>query len=306
MEPPEDSSCGPTLPASMPWSRALSPVEQAWLDCALEMSAAARRALVGLAGREPGRRVLGRGAGGDSTVELDQVAEDAIRAVLAQRAPGRFRLISEEVGIIEGPPSDDDGPLWRVVVDPVDGSLNAKRGLAPYSTLVAIAEGDRMADVVVAHVQDHTRRSAFAAVKGAGFWAHDPVDPPPGGSGIELVLLELGRPDRYAFGVAALAELGSRGGAGVRIRQVGSLGLALCYVATGAADLLLSPSPSRSLDIAAGLLVVGESGGGAAALDGTDLATGPLDLQRRAPFVAWRAGLDGDAIATQARRLLGL
>jgi hypothetical protein len=31
-------------------------------------------------------------------------------------------------------------------------------------------------------------------------------------------------------------------------------------------------------------------------LDGGDLLRQPLDLERRAPFLAWRAGLDGEEI----------
>ena len=46
------------------------------------------------------------------------------------------------------------GGPWRVVIDPVDGSLNAKRGLPLYALSIAIADGPTMADVVLGYVYD--------------------------------------------------------------------------------------------------------------------------------------------------------
>jgi len=89
----------------------------------------------------------------------------------------------------------------------------------------------------------------------------------------------------------------------LRIRQLGSLALSLCYVATGAADMLVAAVRSRSVDVAAGLLILAEAGGGAVALTEDDLLGQALDLEKRCGFVAWRAGLDPDEIAGRAREL---
>ena len=59
------------------------------------------------------------------------------------------------------------------------------------------------------------------------------------------------------------------------------------------------------MDIAGGLLFLREMGGDACAIDGSDLWAQPLDLERRAPFVAWRHGLVGPVIADRGRRLWG-
>src|SRR3954469_23564442 len=67
-----------------------------------------------------------RGEGGDRTLVIDQAAEDAVFAEL-ERLHGegvRFSAISEERGEV-----DFGDPGIRVVIDPLDGSLNAKRGL---------------------------------------------------------------------------------------------------------------------------------------------------------------------------------
>ena len=85
--------------------------------------------LPGRAEREP---VVGDGEGGDETTAIDAAAE---RVILARFRGEDVRIVSEEVGI------DGDG-RWTVVVDPIDGSLNAKRGIPFFSISIAVADGD--------------------------------------------------------------------------------------------------------------------------------------------------------------------
>lgn len=89
----------------------------------------------------------------------------------------------------------------------------------------------------------------------------------------------------------------------MRIRQIGSLALSLCYVAVGVADILVAAVRSRSVDLAAGLLILAEAGGGIATLTGLDMWAQPLDLEKRCAFVAWRAGLEGTEIVARSREL---
>jgi myo-inositol-1(or 4)-monophosphatase len=275
------------------------------------MAAAGREAAQDLIGTVSGRTVLGRGAGGDRTLRLDQVCEDAILQALREHAPAPYSLVSEEAGM-SGPA---DAP-WRVVVDPLDGSLNAKRGLEPFAASIAIADGQALGDVKVAVVEDYTRPRVFGAVRGEGLV---PVGDSPfherptagavgdcrrQGDLVEIVLIEAGGPEGHHFRYRELSTLGAEGcSRDMRVRQIGSLALALCLVAAGTADMLLAAVRSRAVDLAAGLLILRESGGGAVTLDGGDLLRQPLDLERRSPFLAWRAGLDGEEIL---RRSAGL
>lgn len=89
----------------------------------------------------------------------------------------------------------------------------------------------------------------------------------------------------------------------MRLRQIGSLALSLCYVATGVADMLVAAVPSRSVDLAAGLTILREAGGGAVTITGGDIFEQPLDLVKRSPFVAWRAGLNEDEVLYRSRQL---
>ena len=306
-----------------------STVEGRWLACAAHMARAGKEAALPLHGTAAGRVPLGRGAGGDTTMEIDSACEIAMHRVLAAEAPAPYRLVSEESGV-SGPA---DAP-WRVVVDPLDGSLNAKRGLEPFCASIAVADGPLIRDVKVAYIEDYVRPHAFAAIKGVGLLRLLPSPSPAGrqasaqagaqadpGLGftaipletemsrfasevVEVVLLEAGRPDRHHFRYQDLSAMGAAGRSqDMRIRQIGSLALSLCYVAVGIADILVAAVRSRSVDIAAGLLILQEAGGGAATFDGDDILLQPLDLEKRCAFVAWRSGLDTAEVLHHARVL---
>ncbi len=293
------------------FKRTLSAVEQAWLDCFMAVGIAGKEAASTLTGTSAGRRVLGRGEGGDATLVLDERAEGAMLSRLKERAPEPHGVVSEEAGVFSGP-----GGAPLVLMDPVDGSLNAKRGLPPFCAALALARGDTVGEVRMGFVADYTRQLCYAAVRDAGLVIRSSPGSASLGAGtaapegmgdesVEVLLVEAGRPHGHDFRYGSLADLaGPDAGTEMRVRQIGSLALCLCHVGGGAADVLFAPVSSRSVDIAGGLLMVTESGGGAASLDGSDLFAQPLDLERRAPFVAWRAGIDGERVTVAARAMV--
>src|SRR5438105_12006251 len=57
-----------------------------------------------------------------------------------------------------------------VVIDPIDGSLNAKRGIPHYALSIAVADGDTMADVVFAFVHDFGPGEEWWARRDGGAW----------------------------------------------------------------------------------------------------------------------------------------
>ena len=75
----------------------------------------------------------------------------------------RFVALSEERGEIDY----GDGGV-RVIIDPIDGSLNAKRGLPHHALSLAVAAGDTMADVVFAFVYDFGPQEEWWARSGEG------------------------------------------------------------------------------------------------------------------------------------------
>jgi len=98
---------------------------------------------------EERERVLRRGEGGDDTTAIDAEAERVVVARLD--AEGRdFTLVSEELGIRPA----RNGSATHVVVDPIDGSINAKRGIPFFSLSIAVAGGPTMGDVHFGYVYD--------------------------------------------------------------------------------------------------------------------------------------------------------
>ena len=91
------------------------------------------------------------GEGGDRTLVIDRAAEDGVFRELERLHDdgARFTAVSEERGIVG---FGDPGVL--VVIDPIDGSLNAKRGLAHHALSIAVADGPTMADVRLGYVYD--------------------------------------------------------------------------------------------------------------------------------------------------------
>ena len=108
--------------------------------------------------REP---VVGAGEGGDETTAIDQAAEEAILARVREAAGA---IVSEETGRVGG------AGLPLVVVDPIDGSLNAKRGIPFFALSIAVAEGETMDDVVFGFVHDFGSREEWTARRGEGAW----------------------------------------------------------------------------------------------------------------------------------------
>src|SRR3954465_457161 len=122
-----------------------------------------------------------RGEGGDRTLLIDEAAEDVVFAELDKlhAAGARFTAVSEERGEVD---YGDSGVL--VVVDPLDGSLNAKRGLPAHAISIAVADGATMADVAFGFVYDFGTGEEWVARRGQGVLLtgqHPP--PPPGGGG---------------------------------------------------------------------------------------------------------------------------
>ena len=134
-----------------------------WLETCRLCVADIREVLDGMPTRVEREPVLQLGEGGDETTAIDQAAEDAVVARLAALDED-FVLVSEELGVrVFGA-----GGERRVVVDPIDGSVNAKRGIPFFSFSLAVAEGSSMADVTFGYVYDFGTGEEWTAERGAG------------------------------------------------------------------------------------------------------------------------------------------
>jgi myo-inositol-1(or 4)-monophosphatase len=223
--------------------------------------------------REP---VLRQGEGGDETTAIDAAAEDAVVARLSA-LDADFVLVSEELGErVFGV-----GGSTRVIVDPIDGSVNAKRGIPFFSLSLAVAEGPTMEDVIFGYVFDFGAREEWAAERGRGVRLNGrPLQAPPPKDPIEILSFEATTTAYIADRAASLL------GVAERLRVMGSLALSLCHLAAGRVDAVCSLKPARSIDIAAAQLLVRERGYAIELFEDPPFGAAPLDLEGRSRVVA--------------------
>ncbi|HET7177199.1 MAG TPA: inositol monophosphatase family protein [Solirubrobacterales bacterium] len=249
-----------------------------WLGICRRAVAAQRRIFDEVRGVEARTVYEGIGEGGDRSLAIDRRCEEAVFAELdgLAAAGASFLAISEErgeVGFGAGGPA-------RVVIDPIDGSLNARRTVPSHSLSVAIASGPSMADVELAYVYDFGAGEEFVARRGAGATLDEaPIRVGADGEGLELLGVESAEPARTLPLVEALA------GRVYRLRVVGSIAITASYVAAGRFDGMLSLRPCRSVDAAAAQLIVREAGGVVAFGDLAPSEAG-LALDARYPIAA--------------------
>jgi myo-inositol-1(or 4)-monophosphatase len=226
-----------------------------------------------------------RGEGGDRTLVIDAAAEQIVFDELQRLhdAGARFTAVSEERGYVD---FGDDGVI--VVIDPIDGSLNAKRGVGHHAISIAVADGPTMADVFFGYVFDYGPREEWVATRGEGVRLNDVVlaaaapERRTSDGRLELVAVESADPRWLARASPALLEHVHR------VRAIGSVAVSLCQVAPARVDGMVSLTGSRAVDGAAGQLIVRESGGLVAYPAFDDPLGAPLDLEPHSPVVAAR------------------
>ncbi|GAC1321789.1 MAG: inorganic polyphosphate/ATP-NAD kinase (Poly(P)/ATP NAD kinase) [Thermoleophilaceae bacterium] len=248
-----------------------------WLGFSRRAAAASRDALARFP--EHGQRAerLGRGQGGDMTLGIDRAVEDVIFAELNSLGAGLV-AISEERGRVEL----HGGGELVVVIDPIDGSLNAKRALSPFGISLAVAHGQTIGDVEFGYVGELGGGGEWWAERGVGAYqdgrrlqlGRDPA--------LEVLGVESADPQRVEAAAADLVRSGA-----YRLRMVGSIAVSLCNVASAGFDGLVSLRAARSVDVAAGQLIAREAGASVSFPDagGESLSAG-LSLEMRSRVVA--------------------
>ena len=250
-------------------------MSDAWLETCRAAVADARRVLEELPTRVEREPVVGRGLGGDDTTTVDAGVERAVIERL-EALVDDYTLVSEEIGeVVKG-----NGRPW-LVLDPIDGSLNAKRGVPHFCLSLAVADGPTMGDVVFGYLYDFGTGEEWTARRGDGAWVNGA---PLGGvrpkDDIELLAFEATLTSSIAEKAANVVGLA------YRLRVMGSLALALCNLDAGRLDGVCSLQGARSVDIAGSKLLVREVGLSIELFESPPFEDAPLDLEARSRVVA--------------------
>ena len=212
-------------------------------------------------------QVLEKGPG-DFVTASDKRVE---KIIINELANSEYSILSEERGIIEGKNKDK-----RWIIDPIDGTTNFLNGLPHFAISIAYEEkGEILSGIVF----DPIKNEMFFAEKGQGAYLNNIRTRVSNKSDFKNSLLVTGGP-RYTSNIKdkvfkEYIELAKK----VRppIRKSGSAALDLAYVAAGRFD----GSWQRELkywDIAAGIIILKESGGFINNLRGDNYLQDKIDI----------------------------
>ncbi|RZN39828.1 MAG: bifunctional fructose-bisphosphatase/inositol-phosphate phosphatase [Methanosarcinales archaeon] len=249
-----------------------------------EISAAITDAIEPVIGTPESGQELYTGADGTPTKKIDEIAENAAINVL--KDDGRkILLISEECGekIIFGDLRSPDVRTsdvdFTVVLDPLDGTFNVVAGIPFYSVSIAIGRSD-LSDISHGFIENLHSGDVYYAEAGKGAYCNKKRI-----SVSEISEMQKLSVTAYAYRTDS-TKVVDLGRIVRRIRVLGCSSLELCYVASGVLDAFVDfRRYLRITDIAAGKLIIEESGGTVTTTTGTPL-TGELSIKSRVNMLA--------------------
>lgn len=227
----------------------------------------------GLAGTARGSKQLGRGAGGDMSRGIDMIAEKTVIDIVRKRGIDAT-IIGEECGRIEG-------RRGYIIMDAIDGTTNAVRGIPFYCCSIAYATDFKLNAVTNAAIIDLARGDLYYATRGRGAFldgkriSAKKESPPDPTIGINISGVKPAIVDRLAPVIAKTEHS----------RQFGANALEMCFLARGLLDAYIDlRGKIRPTDIAAGYLIAKEAGAKIYSESGSDLES-DLDVKTRLSYV---------------------
>jgi myo-inositol-1(or 4)-monophosphatase len=223
------------------------------VNCLKEIAREVRSAVIPILGVNESKQVVGRGFGGDQTLLVDKVAEEAITRYL-ERHKVECTFVGEERGV----QTIGEKPEFYLVADAVDGTTNATRGINFVSASLAVAPADDLGQVEAAVVMNLCHGETFEAEKGKGarcngkrVRASDVVSLKDAVLGVDVSR----SPDSVGRSAPFMRKAKT-------VRSFGSAALEICYVASGRLDAYVDlRGMLRTVDFAAVMLIVEEAGG---------------------------------------------
>ncbi len=224
----------------------------------------------------------------DLVTEADLAAQEAVRQTIHEAFPSH-RFVGEEAPCSEDLFStlyEEESYVW--IVDPLDGTTNFAHNLPFYAcSVAAVCKGEVHAAAVYNPVADE----CFTAVLGGGAKLNGSIIHTSCVKNISEALVAASFPPRMQREAPELINLLRVFEAAQAVRRTGSAALNMCYVASGRLDAYWATG-THAWDVAAGALLVQESGGTITAIDG-----GPFQLLRPQPVVTATESLQRELIA---------
>lgn len=207
----------------------------------------------------------------DLVTEADVASQEAIRAIIHKAFPDHDFLGEEDAADRKAkglPLLGTRKSNFRWIVDPLDGTVNYVHKLPGYAVSIALQEGD---ELLVGVVFDPLSGDCFVGQRGQKPTLNGQTITTSGCERTETALIAVSFSSNVPRGSIEITRFVETLHACQSVRRMGSAALNLCYVACGRLDAYWATSVAI-WDVAAGLLVLHEAGGGISALDGSKLA----------------------------------
>jgi myo-inositol-1(or 4)-monophosphatase len=246
-----------------------------------------------LLGTIDGASKISRGAGGDISRKIDIVAEKTVLNTI--KSNNIFpTVIGEECGIVNlNKSSSNNNNEGFLIMDAVDGTTNAIRGLPFSCCSLAFANEFKLSSVIDAVVLDLFTGDIYSASKEKGSFYNNKKIHVKNEDFNSIESLE----DLKSFDVLIgtnisgitsniLNQISKVLLFSTHIRHFGANALELCYFARGFMDAYIDIREKiRPTDMAAGYLIAKEAGGQLYSYDGQELDS-DLDLKTKLSFYA--------------------
>ncbi len=216
-----------------------------WTQHLMQIAEETYQVIAPLLGTQESRKKYQQGAGGDITTEIDKCAEDSILNELSKLGEPCI-IISEESGETRLFCEDlDSTDIPYLIIDPVDGTTNAMRGI-PFSCIsLAYADGPNISDLKSGIIVNLFTHDLYVAEKDQGAWRNQDriycsltttLDEAVVGIDVNM--------KNAASDIHTLWEDVIQ--TGYKMRLLGSCALELCMVAQGSLDLYIDFRSIRS------------------------------------------------------------
>lgn len=219
----------------------------------------------------------GIGAGGDISRRIDIVAEKTVLDYLRE-INFQGTVFGEECGLVEL----SHNPKGFLIMDAIDGSTNAVRGLPFFCCSLAFAPKDNLSSVTDGVIIDLHNGDLYSASKGKGAYMNG-----------KKIQVHKEKPVYFVVGVDisgispdALPQLAPILSASNHVRHFGAVALELAIFARGLVDVFVDLRRKlRITDVAAGYLIAQEAGGYVVDENGMPLDS-KLSYDKRISFIA--------------------
>lgn len=190
----------------------------------------------------------------DFVTEADVESQNTIRDYLLQKFP-EHNFLGEEDPDSQQKPGPDSPPTW--IVDPLDGTTNYVHGCPAYCVSIGLQIAE---EIVAGVIHDPSQNEVFRAAKGQGAWLGERRLQVSDAETLADSMLATGFPAVLRGREEILRTFEKFSFETQSLRRTGSTALNLAYVAAGRFDGFWALT-NNAWDVAAGVILVQESGG---------------------------------------------